>query len=48
VQAKATAKVYYSFGDASGCSFGATIQIGDKIFYGQWSSEVTETKPSNW
>jgi hypothetical protein len=30
VQAKATAKVYYGFGDASGCGFGATIQIGDK------------------
>ena len=34
VRAKATAKVYYGFGDASGCGFGATIQIGDKIVYG--------------
>jgi hypothetical protein len=47
---KATAKVYYGFGDASGCSFGATIQIGDEIVYGygQWSLEVTKTKSSNW
>jgi hypothetical protein len=50
VRAKATAKVYYGFGDASGCGFGATIQIGNEIVYeyGQWSSEVTETKSSNW
>jgi hypothetical protein len=50
VRAKATAKVYYGFGDASGCGFGATIQIGDEILYeyGQWSTEVTETKSSNW
>jgi hypothetical protein len=50
VRAKATAKVYYGFGDASGCGFGATIQIGDEIVYkyGPWSSEVTETKSSNW
>jgi hypothetical protein len=50
VRAQATAKVYYGFGDASGCGFGATIKIGDEIIYeyGQWSSEVTETKSSNW
>jgi hypothetical protein len=50
VRAKATAKVYYGFGDASGCGFGATIQIGDEIIYeyGQWTQEVTETKSSNW
>jgi hypothetical protein len=50
VRAKATAKAYYGFGDASGCGFGATIQIGDKFIYqyGQWSQEVTETKSSNW
>jgi hypothetical protein len=50
VRAKATAKVYYGFGDASGCGFGATIQIGEDIIYeyGQWSSETTETKSSNW
>jgi hypothetical protein len=50
IQAKATTKVYYGFGDASGCGFGATIQIGDEIIYedGQWSTEVTETKSSNW
>ena len=50
VRAKATAKVYYGFGDTSGCGFGATIQIGEEIVYkyGQWSSEVTETKSSNW
>jgi hypothetical protein len=42
--------VYYGFGDASGCGFGANIQIGNKIIYeyGQWSSKVTETKLSNW
>jgi hypothetical protein len=49
VRAKATAKVYYGFGDASGCGFGATIQIGDEVIYeyGQWTQEVTETKSSN-
>jgi hypothetical protein len=50
VRAKATAKVYYGFGDALGCGFGATIQIGEEIVfeYGQWTQEVTETKSSNW
>jgi hypothetical protein len=50
VRARATAKVFYGFGDASGSGFGATIQIGDEIVYeyGQWISEVTETKSSNW
>jgi hypothetical protein len=45
-----TCKVFYGFGDASGCGFGATIQIGDEIHfeYGQWCSEVTEEKSSNW
>jgi hypothetical protein len=33
VRAKASAKVYYGFGDASGCGFGATLQIGDEIIY---------------
>jgi hypothetical protein len=50
VRAKATAKAYYGFGGASGCRFGATLQIGDNILYeyGQWSSEVTDTRSSNW
>ena len=41
---------FYGFGDASGSGFGATIQIGDQIHYeyGQWCSEVTELKSSNW
>jgi hypothetical protein len=50
VRAKATAKVHYGFGDASGCVFGATIQIGEAIIYeyGHWSSETTKRKSSNW
>jgi hypothetical protein len=50
VRAKASAKAYYGFGDASGYGFGATLQIDDKILYeyGQWSSEVTESRSSNW
>jgi hypothetical protein len=50
VQCKKTSKAYYGFGDASGLAFGATIQIGDEIWYeyGQWSSEVTEERSSNW
>ena len=41
---------YYGFADASGRGFGATIQIGNEIHYeyGQWSSEVSETRSSNW
>jgi hypothetical protein len=40
----------YGFGDASGAGFGATLQIGDSIYYeyGQWTSEVTELESSNW
>jgi hypothetical protein len=47
---KRTSKVYYGFGDASGSGFGATIQIEDEIHYeyGQWCSEVTEERSSNW
>jgi hypothetical protein len=47
-QKKCTA--YYGFGDASGAGFGATLQISDSIYYkyGQWTSEVTESEPSNW
>jgi hypothetical protein len=50
VRGKATAEVYYGFGDASGCGFGATFQIKDEIIYeyGQWTQEVTETRSSNW
>jgi hypothetical protein len=42
--------VYYGFSNASGCGFGATLQIGDKIVYeyGQWTQEVSETRSSNW
>jgi hypothetical protein len=49
-QSKQTANMFYGFGDASGSGFGATIQIGDEIHYeyGQWCSEVTEKKSSNW
>jgi hypothetical protein len=45
-----TSKAYYGFGDASGLGFGATIQIGDSIWYeyGQWSEEVVEERSSNW
>jgi hypothetical protein len=50
VRCKKTAQAYYGFGDASGSGFGATIQIGQKIHfsYGQWCSEVTENRSSNW
>jgi hypothetical protein len=43
-------RAYYGFGDALGAGFGATLQIGDSIYYeyGQWTSEVTESEPSNW
>lgn len=49
VRCKKTGQVYYGFGDASGSGFGATIQIGDNIHfeYGQWCSEVTESRSSN-
>jgi hypothetical protein len=45
-----TSKAYYGFGEASGLGFGATIQIGDSIWYeyGQWSEEVVEERSSNW
>jgi hypothetical protein len=45
-----SAKCYYGFGDASGSGFGATIQIDDEIHYeyGQWCSQVTEERSSNW
>jgi hypothetical protein len=48
-QKKCTA--YYGFEDASGAGFGATLQIGDAIYYyeyGQWMSEVMETESSSW
>jgi hypothetical protein len=50
VRCKKTAKAFYGFGDASGSGFGATLQIGEHIHYeyGQWCSEVTETRSSNW
>jgi hypothetical protein len=46
-----TSKAYYGFGDASGLGFGATIQIGESIWYeyGQWVEEVVEQeRSSNW
>jgi hypothetical protein len=50
VRCRKASKAYYGFGDASGLAFGATIQIGDQIWYeyGHWSSEVVEDKSSNW
>jgi hypothetical protein len=44
-----SSKAYYGFGDASGLSFGATIQIGDSIWYeyGHWKKEEVE-RSSNW
>jgi hypothetical protein len=45
-----TAKAFYGFGDASGSGFGVTIQIEGEIHYeyGQWITEVTEKRSSNW
>jgi hypothetical protein len=45
-----TSKAYYGFGDASGLGFGATIQVGDSIWYEyeQWTKEVVEERSSNW
>jgi hypothetical protein len=50
VQGKKTARAFYGFGDASGSGFGATIQVDGEIHYeyGQWCSEVTEKRSSNW
>jgi hypothetical protein len=41
---------YYGVGDAWGAGFGATLQIGNSIYYeyGQWTLEVTELESSNW
>jgi hypothetical protein len=49
-RSRRSSKYYYGFGDALGSSFGATIQIDDLIHYeyGQWCTEVTERKSSNW
>jgi hypothetical protein len=43
-------RVYYGFGDASDPGFGASFQFADDIYYeyGQWCTEVTECKSSNW
>ena len=50
VRCRKTTLAYYGFADASGRGFGATFQIGNEIFYeyGQWSSEVSEKRSSNW
>jgi hypothetical protein len=50
VRARKTGRVLYGFGDASKAAFGATIQIEDRLLYqyGQWSSEIVESKSSNW
>jgi hypothetical protein len=39
IRASKTAFAGYGFGDASGCRFGATVQIGTPILYhyGQWA-----------
>jgi hypothetical protein len=44
------ARAYYGFMDAAKPSFGASVQIDDRIHYeyGQWSSEVSERTSSNW
>ena len=41
---------FHGFYNASGRSFGATLQIGDDLIYryGQWSSKVSEESSSNW
>jgi hypothetical protein len=45
-----TGRVLDGFGDASKAAFGATIQIEDRLLYqyGQWSTEIVESKSSNW
>jgi hypothetical protein len=50
VRVRKTMKAYYGFGDASGYGFGATIQIGDDLWfeYGQWATEIAEDSSSNW
>lgn len=50
VRGQRIGRVLYGFGDASKSAFGATIQIEGRIQYeyGQWSSEIVETKSSNW
>jgi hypothetical protein len=50
VRCNKTGHAFYGFGDASGPAFGATIQIGDHVHYeyGQWVTEVTEERSSNW
>jgi hypothetical protein len=50
VRMRRAMKAYCGFGDASGYGFGATMQIGDDLWfeYGQWSSEIAEDSSSNW
>jgi hypothetical protein len=44
------ATAIYNFVDASGCGFGSTFQVGNKVFfqYGQWPERISETMSSNW
>jgi hypothetical protein len=50
IRVKRAMKAYYGFGDASGYGFGATIQIGENLWYeySQWASEIAEESSSNW
>jgi hypothetical protein len=50
VRVRRSMKAYYGFGDASGYGFGATIQIGEDLWfeYGQWASEIAKEISSNW
>eukprot|EP00978_Attheya_sp_CCMP212_P037941 scaffold183200_cov67-Attheya_sp.AAC.2 len=51
IQCRTQGRAYYVFGDASKPSFGATIQIGDKLefeYRRQWTTDASETMSSNW
>jgi hypothetical protein len=50
IRVKRAMKAYYGFGNASGYGFGATIQIGENLWYeyGQWASKIAEESSSNW
>jgi hypothetical protein len=50
VHCSKTAMAIYRFVDASGCGFGSTFQVGNKVCfqYGQWPERISETISSNW
>jgi hypothetical protein len=50
VRVRRSMKAYYGFGGASGYGSGATIQIGEDLWfeYGQWVSEIAEESSLNW